>query len=137
MQCVPRLVPRLPGMQCCVSIAFLRINVTLTCACLSHVAAGAFKHDTKLEVLKLGWCKVGGGEGARALADLLMFNSSLLQVRQPSHVHMSMTVVMVVNCDDWLQLLLFKANRQKYSLHNQRCCCRPCMLCLCMPPGYC
>jgi hypothetical protein len=44
-------------------------------------AAGAFKHDTKLEVLKLGWCKVGGGEGARALADLLMFNNSLVQVR--------------------------------------------------------
>ncbi|KAF6265188.1 hypothetical protein COO60DRAFT_1692446 [Scenedesmus sp. NREL 46B-D3] len=40
---------------------------------------GAFKHDTKLEVLKLGWCKVGGGEGARALADLLMFNNSLVQ----------------------------------------------------------
>ncbi|KAF6252092.1 hypothetical protein COO60DRAFT_1555123 [Scenedesmus sp. NREL 46B-D3] len=37
------------------------------------------QHDTKLEVLKLGWCKVGGGEGARALADLLMFNNSLVQ----------------------------------------------------------
>lgn len=45
-------------------------------------AAGAFKHDTKLETLKLGWCKVGGGEGARALADLLMFNKSLIQVRR-------------------------------------------------------
>ncbi|KAF8055831.1 EGY2 [Scenedesmus sp. PABB004] len=42
--------------------------------------AGAFKHDTKLETLKLGWCKVGGGEGARALADLLMFNTTLTQL---------------------------------------------------------
>jgi hypothetical protein len=64
------------------------ISVLCYCTCatlpyvrLSRVAAGAFKHDTKLEVLKLGWCKVGGGEGARALADLLMFNNSLVQVR--------------------------------------------------------
>jgi len=43
--------------------------------------AGAFKFDTKLEVLKLGWCKVGGGEGSKAMADLLMYNKSLRQVR--------------------------------------------------------
>lgn len=42
--------------------------------------AGAFKFETKLEVLKLGWCKVGGGEGAKAMADLLMYNKTLRQV---------------------------------------------------------
>jgi hypothetical protein len=31
-------------------------------------------------VLKLGWCKVGGGEGAKAMADLLMYNKTLRQV---------------------------------------------------------
>jgi len=30
--------------------------------------------DGGVETLKLGWCKVGGGAGARALADLVMFN---------------------------------------------------------------
>jgi hypothetical protein len=25
----------------------------------------------------MGWCKVGGGEGAKALADLVMFNTTL------------------------------------------------------------
>jgi hypothetical protein len=62
----------------------LRIDAICSCvrlSCCLRIAAGAFKHDTKLEVLKLGWCKVGGGEGARALADLLMFNNSLVQVR--------------------------------------------------------
>lgn len=47
---------------------------------LRQSRSGAFKHDTRLETLKLGWCKLGGGEGARALADLLMFNSSLVTV---------------------------------------------------------
>jgi hypothetical protein len=41
---------------------------------------GAFKFETKLEVLKLGWCKVGGGEGSKAMADLLMYNKTLRQV---------------------------------------------------------
>jgi hypothetical protein len=31
--------------------------------------------DGGVETLKLGWCKVGGGAGARALADLVMFNT--------------------------------------------------------------
>ena len=31
----------------------------------------------QVETLKLGWCKVGGGDGAKALADLLMYNTSL------------------------------------------------------------
>ena len=39
------------------------------------------QHDTAgLETLKMGWCKVGGGDGAEALAQLLMFNTSLVQV---------------------------------------------------------
>lgn len=28
--------------------------------------------------MKLGWCKIGGKEGAQAIADLLMFNQSLV-----------------------------------------------------------
>lgn len=47
--------------------------------CHGCLPAGAFKFETKLEVLKLGWCKVGGGEGARAIADLLMYNKTLRQ----------------------------------------------------------
>lgn len=39
--------------------------------------AGALKFDTRVETLKLGWCKVGGGAGAGALADLLMFNTTV------------------------------------------------------------
>lgn len=51
------------------------------CMLIVHVVhAGAFKFETKLEVLKLGWCKVGGGEGAKAMADLLMYNKTLRQV---------------------------------------------------------
>lgn len=34
----------------------------------------------QVEKLGLGWCKVGAEEGARSLADLLMFNTSLRQV---------------------------------------------------------
>lgn len=64
----------------------LNTDCTLNCpaallpffACLTPT--GAFKFETKLEVLKLGWCKVGGGEGAKAMADLLMYNKTLRQV---------------------------------------------------------
>jgi Ran GTPase-activating protein (RanGAP) involved in mRNA processing and transport len=31
-----------------------------------------------VETLKLGWCHVGSGDGAKAVADLLMFNSTLV-----------------------------------------------------------
>lgn len=31
----------------------------------------------QLTTLKLGWCKVAGGDGARALSDLLLLNASL------------------------------------------------------------
>ena len=31
----------------------------------------------QVEVLKMGWCKIGGGAGARAVADLVMFNTTL------------------------------------------------------------
>ena len=40
----------------------------------------ALKHGGKLETLKLGWCKIGGGDGAAAIADLIMFNTSLVTV---------------------------------------------------------
>jgi hypothetical protein len=53
------------------------------CATSLSSFTGAFKHETKLETLKLGWCKVGGGEGAKALADLLMYNKSLMHVSSP------------------------------------------------------
>ena len=36
--------------------------------------------DGGVETLKLGWCKVGGGAGARALADLVMFNQVWVRV---------------------------------------------------------
>ena len=31
----------------------------------------------QLETLKLGWCKLGEGKGAQAIADLLLFNQTL------------------------------------------------------------
>lgn len=31
----------------------------------------------QLDTLKLGWCKIGPDEGASAVADLIMFNTSL------------------------------------------------------------
>ncbi len=31
----------------------------------------------QVETLKMGWCKIGGGEGAKAVADLVMFNTTL------------------------------------------------------------
>lgn len=31
----------------------------------------------QIETLKVGWCKIGGADGAKAVADLLMFNTSL------------------------------------------------------------
>ncbi len=34
----------------------------------------------QLETLKLGWCKVAGGDGARALSDLLLLNSTLVHL---------------------------------------------------------
>lgn len=32
----------------------------------------------QIETLKLGWCKIGGAKGAQAVADLLLFNQSLV-----------------------------------------------------------
>jgi Ran GTPase-activating protein (RanGAP) involved in mRNA processing and transport len=46
----------------------------------AETIAGAFKFNTKVETLKLGWCKVGGGPGARALADLIMYNTTISQL---------------------------------------------------------
>ena len=31
----------------------------------------------QVETLKMGWCNVGADDGAKAVADLLMFNSTL------------------------------------------------------------
>ena len=39
-----------------------------------------FAWPMQVEKLGLGWCKVGAEEGARSLADLLMFNTSLRSV---------------------------------------------------------
>jgi len=32
-----------------------------------------------VETLKLGWCKIGSDKGAKAIADLLMYNQSLVR----------------------------------------------------------
>ena len=31
----------------------------------------------QIEVLKVGWCKVGENEGAKAIADLILFNTTI------------------------------------------------------------
>jgi len=33
----------------------------------------------QVETLKLGWCKIGSDKGAKAIADLLMYNQSLVR----------------------------------------------------------
>ena len=35
-------------------------------------------YAAQVETLKLGWCKIGADKGAKAIADLLMFNQSLV-----------------------------------------------------------
>ena len=35
---------------------------------------------TQVETLRLSWCKLGLGEGAKSIADLLLFNTSLVTV---------------------------------------------------------
>lgn len=46
-----------------------------------HAAVLSFKVHAaaplQVEVLKMGWCKVGEGDGAKAIADLILFNTSL------------------------------------------------------------
>jgi NLR family CARD domain-containing protein 3 len=40
--------------------------------------ADLLKHDQlSVETVKLGWCKIGGADGAKALSNLLMFNQSI------------------------------------------------------------
>ena len=31
----------------------------------------------QIDVLKMGWCKIGENNGAKAIADLILFNTSL------------------------------------------------------------
>ena len=31
----------------------------------------------QIEVLKMGWCKIGEKDGAKAIADLILFNTTL------------------------------------------------------------
>lgn len=35
------------------------------------------KYDLQLETLKVGWCKIGSGDGAKAIGDLIMFNTTI------------------------------------------------------------
>lgn len=57
-------------------------------ACLlNHAGASTYNHafhvskhvlhPVQLDALKLGWCKIASGEGARAVSELLLFNSTL------------------------------------------------------------
>ncbi|KAL4856961.1 DIS3-like exonuclease 2 [Chlorella vulgaris] len=39
--------------------------------------AEIIKYDMKLEVLGMGWCKVGNGDGVKAVADMLMYNQTI------------------------------------------------------------
>jgi hypothetical protein len=91
LPCHEQSQPGLPSMRVVVGWRVLLSCAVATglfqCLCCGpSLAAGAFKFETKLEVLKLGWCKVGGNEGSRAMADLLMYNKTLRQVRAP-HRH--------------------------------------------------
>lgn len=48
-------------------------QITIICKQCSAAAQG-------LTTLKMGWCKLGADEGAQAVADLLMFNTTLASV---------------------------------------------------------
>jgi hypothetical protein len=64
------------------STSHLNHTACYLCPAASGAAAicDAIKHQSSLDTLKMGWCKLGGGEGAQAVADLLMFNTSLATV---------------------------------------------------------
>ena len=56
-------------------------------ACVCHIcrAPGVLQIPTwvspahwQVETLKMGWCNIGPDDGAKAVADLLMFNSTLV-----------------------------------------------------------
>lgn len=50
-----------------------------SCQAVCHPGACTRTTDLllQIETLKVGWCKIGGAEGAKAVGDLLMFNTSL------------------------------------------------------------
>ncbi|CAK0782497.1 hypothetical protein CVIRNUC_005717 [Coccomyxa viridis] len=43
----------------------------------AQALADVVKYDLKVETLKMGWCNVGPDDGAKAVADLLMFNNTI------------------------------------------------------------
>ena len=43
-----------------------------------HISLNFDIATPQIETLKLGWCKIGGNDGAKSIADLLMFNQSLV-----------------------------------------------------------
>ena len=43
-----------------------------------HPADGLVQNVLQIETLKMGWCHLGPDDGAKAVADLLMFNSTLV-----------------------------------------------------------
>lgn len=57
----------------------------------ARIVSETFMHDSKVETLKLGWCKIGEFEGARAVADLIRFNQSIVQVSRIGSLSMLMT----------------------------------------------
>lgn len=40
----------------------------------------AYARQSQVDTLKLGWCNIEDGDGAKALSDLLMYNQTLVTV---------------------------------------------------------
>ena len=63
--------------------------------CKHRFSTGVQFPRPQVDTLKVGWCKIGEADGAKALADLLMFNQTLstvdlrgnILVRLPSGMH--------------------------------------------------
>lgn len=48
--------------------------------CPTQLSACILIPRSQVDTLKVGWCKIGEADGAKALADLLMFNQTLSTV---------------------------------------------------------
>lgn len=55
------------------------MTMSWTCWRTVPQPAGLFKLTVcvQIDVLKMGWCKIGEKDGAKAIADLILFNTSL------------------------------------------------------------
>ena len=47
------------------------------CVCMRAEEGPNYAWLVQIDVLKAGWCKIGEKDGAKAIADLILFNTTL------------------------------------------------------------